>query len=56
MLNAGIMANHATVTGLPLASRIIGLTEKGRDDLGWVYRMELDFNVFVASSLGDNRS
>ncbi|KAA8528130.1 hypothetical protein F0562_035619 [Nyssa sinensis] len=53
MLIAGIKPNHVTVTGLLPACGLIGSIQRGKEIHGLIYRMELYFNVFVASALID---
>ncbi|PIN16944.1 hypothetical protein CDL12_10403 [Handroanthus impetiginosus] len=53
MLLSGIKPNQVTVTGLLPACGMIGSIGRGRELHGLIYRMGLDFNVFVASALID---
>lgn len=53
MLMSGIRPNHVTLTGLLPACGLMGAIQNGREIHGYLYRMALDNNVFIASALID---
>ncbi|KAL5766732.1 hypothetical protein ACOSP7_017349 [Xanthoceras sorbifolium] len=53
MIVSGVKPNLVTVTGLLPACGLTGSIRRGREIQGWIHRMGLDINVFVASALID---
>lgn len=53
MLCSGIMPNQVTFTGLLPACGLIGSIHRGREIHGFICRMEMDVNAFVATALID---
>ncbi|KAL3519180.1 hypothetical protein ACH5RR_021769 [Cinchona calisaya] len=53
MLGSGIRPNQVTVTGLLPACGLIGSIHRGREIHGFICRMGMDINAFVASALID---
>lgn len=53
MLHSGIRPNQVTVTGLLPACGSIGSIHRGREIHGFICRMEMGVNAFVASALID---
>ncbi|GLT27395.1 hypothetical protein SLA2020_023950 [Shorea laevis] len=52
-LMSGIKPDQVTITGLLLACGLTGSIQKGREIHGYIYRMALYKNVFIASALID---
>lgn len=53
MMVAGIRPNHVTVTAVLPVCGMMDLVQRGKEIHGFIYRMELYMNVFVASALID---
>lgn len=53
MLVSGVKPNLVTMTGLLPACGLMGSIQRGREIQGWIHRMGLDINVFVASAVID---
>ncbi|KAK4753689.1 hypothetical protein SAY87_001793 [Trapa incisa] len=53
MLASGVKPGHVTVTGLLPACGLTGAIHRGKEIHGLMYRLGLDWNVYVASALID---
>lgn len=53
MMVVGIRPNHVTVTAVLPACGLMDSVQRGKEIHGFIYRMELYMNVFVASALID---